>query len=174
MTSKAQQYSKGYLDSVKEFYRQWSENTERFTNPVILNNTSDPAIVGRYLSRIKPKKLIIRDGKSDSLIITKKELSYVLQRIKESEKFTWDDNFFKGSKIIDTAELSLMKVGCLRENKCAIQWVFSLPAFLRNNTYAVIYSEWFTFKGSGEGALIFFKNENGKWSKVGKAEEILY
>jgi hypothetical protein len=44
-------------------------------------------------------------------------------------------------------------------------FVISHPIFLRNKTYCVIYDETICGNICGQGALILYAKENGKWIK---------
>lgn len=46
------------------------------------------------------------------------------------------------------------------------KWEFSVPIFLRNDTYCLFYSGYHCGALCGGGSLVLYKKENGRWTEV--------
>ena len=179
----AQSFSKGYLDSVKWFYKDWSSGRKDFINPLILDNTSKPQIIDNCIFEIyqnnfdkrpcKVHKMVIdttlKNGSNpiDSIIITNQEFLSLLLKLQQSKSFTWTRDFFPGSKIIDTEQFIAAYKDTLTGGAKPTGWVFTLPLFLRNGAYSISYYLYHCDDNCSKEGLIVYKNENGHWQEFG-------
>lgn len=172
---KAQEFSKEYLDSVKEFFKDWVENQKDFDNPFIFDNTADTnnnsSLMNFEIKRIKevfgkhPCKVMeafIDSSKGnktsfvDSRILTRREINSIVQKLKKSNSYKWTSDYFPNATIIERRYNPGKK-------RC---WILSLPVFIKDGTFSVVfYFERASLEGSTE--LVLYKKENNHWKRFG-------
>jgi hypothetical protein len=142
-----------------------------FIKEVRKENVSDT----NYILEDKPSLLLyyncIDDLLKDTETFTKEELNF----IKNKEYFSiskWTKEMFPNIKFVSSDT-----VKAIFSNN-ANGWTyfyknfgrkfstFSVPIFLRNNTYCLFYSDNHCGWLCGGGSLILYKKENGKWVEI--------
>ena len=215
MTLRAQQYSKGYLDSVKSFCLEYFSIKKIPVNSLLLDNSSNDVQLKDDLG-LKQHQLWSSKTKRnpnggfrlriDSIMFTEKETNYIISRILDENPFRWSNEYFPKMKIVKQKGIdslnrindklrnevgslntamqhdpmtqrqtdSLQKVVVEKNNARMDRdffkqgyWIISLPVFLRNSTYAVIYYRHMSGDHSGSEELSVYKNNKGKWEYFG-------
>ncbi|MCW3122076.1 MAG: hypothetical protein JWQ38_1568 [Flavipsychrobacter sp.] len=175
---KAQELSQGYLDSAKIFFRAFTTNFSIYETNIVQDYSSDSNNLSyKYMIQLGEESLrksSLRIFNSafkttqaalDSLILSKWELSSIFQKAKNSKKFKMPGAFFPRTTVAPIREISDSLRNVIPTPAI---WTFTLPCFIRNGTLAACYYIHHNIKGSGDGGLILFKNENGYWVKFGK------
>ena len=183
MTLRAQQYSKGYLDSVKEFYRQWSEKERIYPVFKIVDNTTDSLGVKIALHEIrqciKQGKLIFHSFKqdnSDSVVLSSKEVNYALRKIKTSQYFSWPTDFFPSAEIIHNHVFNSPSFDTLNYDRTKKgYWFLSLPVFLKKNgKFCLLFQLYYCGSDCGIEDITLYKNENGYWRGYGAIMQSIF
>jgi hypothetical protein len=109
---------------------------------------------------------------ADSLVITEKERTYLYAEIKKMEHYSWGKGQFTNLSLItaDTIKKTFANVrndGWNTLNKKGIYkiYTFSIPIFLRNDTFCFFYYGYGCGWLCGEGQFAVYKKEKGKWVK---------
>ena len=188
MTSKAQQYSKGYLDSVKEFFNDWvqdkkpadihfiSEYTPGDSGSFNMNyeinslmGTKDNYKTYSY-KRVYKANGTYESVKNDSLSLSKKEKKMISEQLKKqaANQFNWDKTFFATSAFVKQKYMdSLFMHNHFKTIFTGGIWEFSLPVFLKNKPFCVLFHVYIPCSQGGEQAIELYKKEKGHWVKFG-------
>ena len=108
---------------------------------------------------------------SDTNFYTKDELIVIKNR-KYSSLTKWTNEFFKNTRLVssDTIEAILETKSRGWEyfhNNIGYGFSrFSIPIFLRNDTYCLFYADHNCVARCGEGGLTLYKKEKGEWIEV--------
>src|ERR1700721_141066 len=151
---KAQHLSKEYLDSVKDFFKEWVENQPDFVY-VIIDNTSEPSEINFCLHLIdehasfknpcivyKRKSENRYSDKIDSITMTEIETEFTLQKLQESKTNKWSKETFPMAEIIDSSKFDSIIYSSRNHPNPGI-WSISLPYFFRNGTLAIVYYHYY-------------------------------
>lgn len=153
-------------------YAQDNSTTLNFLSQLITrkHNTSliyytDKIDSGMYDFIIK-KSLVRRkigdlgDLNRDKLILTKKEVDYLKQQLTSAKGKTWKENLFINSERISADSMHSF----LGQNRDKDLYLFSQPAFIRNNTIALFYVLHLCCGGIyGPVGLSFYRKKGAKW-----------
>lgn len=108
---------------------------------------------------------------TDSTFYTKEELSFIEKSMKASS-IKWSSGLFGSAKIMSRDSIDAIfkdkSKGWYYFYKHIGKGVysFSLPIFLRNDTYCLFYSDYSCGYTCGEGHFKLYKKENGSWVEV--------
>jgi hypothetical protein len=182
MTLKAQQYSKGYLDSVKEFYRQWSEKERIYPVFKIVDNASDSFGIKIALyeirQRIKDGELVFHSFKqenSDSVVLSSKEVNYALWKIKGSQYFSWPTDFFPNAEIYHNNVFTSLSYDTSNQPRTKKVYCFlSLPVFLKNGKFCLLFQLYYCGSDCGNEDITLYKNEKGYWRRYGAVMQSIF
>lgn len=106
---------------------------------------------------------------SDSLVITAEERLYINTQIGKMKDSVWGNNDFLSFRLITTdtvnAILADRKRGWTEMYKRGINrfYVFSVPIFIRNDTYCFFYYGYSCGWRCGQGRFAIYRKEKGKW-----------
>jgi hypothetical protein len=171
----AQPYSKGYLDSTKEFLKMWVERQPDFVYTV-MDNTTDSTWIdfsigelnsGSFLSANFPV-IKYRNGLAiDSIALNESEKKSVLENLKKSKCFRWTREFFPNSAIVSAdhyyGELKSTPPGTRRPGISVI----SLPLFLKNGSVCLLYNLYYCGPDCGYHSLSLYKFDFDEWQSFG-------
>lgn len=108
---------------------------------------------------------------ADAVTFTKEELSYIKDKKYPSLK-KWTEGLLGKIKLVSSDSINAI----FRDNKKEWRYFyknfgasfnnFSVPIFLRNDTYCLFYSDNHCGGLCGGGSLVLYKKENNRWTKV--------
>lgn len=107
----------------------------------------------------------------DTLTFTKAERDYIRQQIDPGNR-RWTTEYFKHTSIISEDTIKSIFADQSKRWKYFYQHFgqefhyFSLPVFLRNDTYCLFYSDIYCGNLCGDGELVLYRKVNGKWVVV--------
>lgn len=105
----------------------------------------------------------------DSIKLTDEEYNFILQQLDETAKYRWEKEILTNGRPIETDTLKAVfndnKHGWDYMHKQGIYAIhsFSMPVFIRNDTYCIFYSDSSCGNLCGGGGLNIYIKENGKW-----------
>lgn len=118
-----------------------------------------------YMMRKVLRKRRINDLSATNkatLTLTRGEINHLQQSLAASKKFEWQQGLFTSSKLI----ISDSTHSFLFSDREKDLYLFSKPAFIRNNTIALFYVLHLCCGGIyGPVDLSFYRRENGKWQR---------
>jgi hypothetical protein len=181
--AKGQQFSQGYMDSVKGFFKEWTENQSSFVS-MVMDNTSYIVMSGSgrakndsafkvpytYFRILSMQSYRKRQYGMESITLTESEIEFAQNILKASESFKWAKNIFPYADIVDSSQYfsEFRKAALNGTNRGKAKsgyWSLSVPAFFRNGQFAILYSLYFCGSDCGHYELTLFKNENNHWQK---------
>ncbi|MCD6012386.1 MAG: hypothetical protein K0Q79_2248 [Flavipsychrobacter sp.] len=188
--SEGRQLSSGYRDSVKSFFKSWVENQYDFVFTVMDNTTlpglihyeftMDTADIRAFKSPFTVRKIVsekkyfrIEYGK-DSINLTQNEVNYDIDKISASGSFRWTKDFFPNAEIVDSTRYFNELMNSIGSRSRPAFWTISLPVFLRNGEYCVLFSLYYCGSMCGHSELSVYKYESGLWQKFSVLRWSLY
>ena len=155
-------------------FSQSDSTTLNFLNDVVKRNSdssliyyTDKVDAGMYSYMIE-KKLVKRRIKDISstnkanLTLTNFEITQLKQNLANYKFHQWPEKLFTNSKRISSDST----LSFLSNNKNNDLYLFSKPAFIRNNTIGLFYVVRLCCGGiNGPVDLSFYRRENGKWQR---------
>ncbi len=154
------------------FLSSFGQNEREKDSIVIANETNN--FMEQYMEDFKFIPNVKESSKDSSLDecitkfynkLTNEEATFVNSELKKEVNKKWTSTTLPKSKIIeDTLLKNKNRDDFVKETQHNL-FVISHPIFLRNKTYCVIYDETICGNICGQGALILFAKENGKWIK---------
>ncbi len=113
----------------------------------------------------------ITDLLADTATYTKEELSFIKDK-KYPSLTKWAKEFFENTKLVSNDTINTIFKDnskwwtCFNKNIGHSFNTFSVPIFLRNETYCLFYSDNHCGGLCGGGRLTLYKKENNKWTEV--------
>lgn len=189
----AQTYSKGYLDSVKAFYSDWEQHQRDLVH-VINDNTEDARMLELCVKQMNDRehhcpsftiheKIYKHNANydvtmdrgtltNDSIVLTQEEIGTLFKTIEHSMSFKWPKSIFPNAEIVSFQQYQAEMPKLKRPDKGI--WHLSLPYFIRNGHYCIIFYLYYCGWDCGYESLIVYKNNDGKWKKYGTLMEALF
>lgn len=165
--------AKGQLNKrQKEFITSFLKEMRESKYPVYyLSNHEDRAL----LDAIKPDTLLDmwglagRNTPQNKLILTQKEKKHIKAKLRQLRELTWEDHLLPRARLLsrDTIQYYLKDRarGWQRMYDRGISgyYTFSNPIFLRNKTLCIFQYDFSCGNLCGDGTIMIYRKENGKW-----------
>ncbi|WP_026752492.1 hypothetical protein [Sediminibacterium sp. C3] len=95
-------------------------------------------------------------------ILPKDSLSVPLKEKIKPTSFVWTSDIFNSVRIMSKNATNEF----FKDRRRKGYYSFSVPIFLKNDTYCLFYSDNHCGYECGEGHLKLYRNEKGKWTEV--------
>jgi hypothetical protein len=146
-------------------------------------SSPEDAVFKREVKEFTKRLMVNRRG--DSILLTAKEQTYLLQELKKPTITRFADSLFHDSKMVNTDSIFTF---LHRKNRqvydslvatagfeAAVKYInskssyksfrFTRPLYIRNGTIMLFHFMWLTDTAGGETSLSFYKKENGQWTE---------
>ena len=110
-----------------------------------------------------------RDKPQNKLILTQKEKKHIDAKLRQLRELTWKDHLLPSARLLsrDTVQYYLKDRarGWQRMYDRGISgyYTFSNPIFLRNETLCIFQYDFSCGNLCGDGTIMIYRKENGKW-----------
>jgi len=193
--SKAQELTPGYLDSVKQFFnsKAFVESLQTVYGSsgnlhlaIVLHPVSRPnptteelksfkesfsrqwyTVIYHWAPKVRPATADTIMFKADSLVLTEQEKQEIMKSETSlaASQFKWTNDYFPGATFpVQTADSMFAHSRDLPNGLYA----FSMPVFLRNNTFCIFSYAWITHGGGHHYYEVYKKINRTRWWKFGE------
>jgi hypothetical protein len=156
----------------KQFITSFLNEIRQSKSPVFyLSNHDDSAL----LDALKPDTLMDmwglagRNKPQNKLVLTQKEKKHIRTKLRQLRELTWEDHLLPRARLLprDTVQYYLKDRarGWQRMYDRGISgyYTFSNPIFLRNETLCIFQFDFSCGNLCGDGTIMIYRKENGKW-----------
>lgn len=156
----------------KEFITSFLTEIRESKYPVFyLSNYDDRALLDAF----KPDTLMDmwglagRNKPQNKLILTQKERKHIRTKLRQLRELTWENHLLPSARLLpgDTVQYYLKDRarGWQRMYDRGISgyYTFSNPIFLRNETLCIFQYDFSCGNLCGDGTIMIYRKENGKW-----------